>query len=51
MRTSSIDQMNSMKSSIDYFLNDMEKREFNIASQLKGMLKKKSPSFLKGWQK
>jgi len=51
MRTASIDQVNMMKENVEYFLTDVEKKKFNIASQLEGNLKKKSPSLFKGWQK
>jgi hypothetical protein len=51
MRTASIDQTNLMRSNIEYFLNKEEKSEFAIASELKGFLKKKSPTLFAGWQK
>ena len=51
MRTNSIEQANMMKSNVDYFLTEPEKREFAVASQLKAYLKKKSPNMLVGWQK
>lgn len=40
-----------MKSNVDYFLTESEKREFAAASQLQAYLKKKSPNILAGWQK
>lgn len=51
MRTDSIDQAAQMKANIEYFLSPEQKREFAIASELKGFLKKKSPSMFKAWQK
>jgi hypothetical protein len=51
MRTDSMDQAAQMKANIEYFLNKEERNEFAIASELKGFLKKKSPSMFKAWQK
>lgn len=51
MRSGSIDHESLMKENVNFMLDDNEKVEFTKASNLKGYLKKKSPNFLKGWQK
>ena len=51
MRTESIDPGDIMKANVEYFLTKDEKKDFAIASDLKGFLKKKSPNLFAGWQK